>query len=73
MDPSLAAFLPSLAWAVFAAATALAVTLGVILAYHWFRYALNKQMSFTMLILYGVVTLMSLFALLASTITIATP
>ena len=45
MDPVVLAALPLLAWAIFAAATALTTLLGAFLAYHWFRYAMNPAMA----------------------------
>ena len=71
MDPQLAASLPTLLWAIFAGAALLSITLGAILAYHWFRYAMNRAMSLTMLIIYGGITFFLLSGLLAATIVIA--
>ena len=56
MDPTLAASLPLIAWAVFAGATALSAVLGGILAYHWYRFAMNPAVSTLSLIIYCIVT-----------------
>lgn len=71
MDPTLAASLPLLAWAIFAGAAALTVVLGALLAYHWFRYAMNPAVSLLSLIAYGGVSFLLLSGLLAATIAIA--
>ena len=71
MDPVLASSLPLLAWAIFAASTALSLALGGLLAYHWFRYAMNKPMSFTASIIYFGITSFLLTALMATTFAIA--
>lgn len=72
MDPMLMGALPLIAWAVFAAATALTVLLGALLAYHWFRYAMNPAVSLLSLITYGAVAFVLLSGLLAATVSIAT-
>ena len=56
MDPLLAASLPLVAWAVFAGATALSAVLGSILAYHWYRFAMNPAGATLSLIVYCIVT-----------------
>ena len=71
MDPTLAASLPILAWAIFAASAALSLGLGGLLCYHWFRYAMNKPMSFTACIVYFGITTFLLAGLIAATIAIA--
>ena len=71
MDPILAASLPLLAWAICAASAALSLTLGGLLAYHWFRYAMNKPMSFTACIVYFGITSSLLAGLTIATIAIA--
>ena len=70
MDPVLAASLPILAWAIFAASAALSLGLGGLLAYHWFRYALNKAMSLTACVVYFGITCFLLTGLIAATIAI---
>lgn len=71
MDPTIAASLPLLTWAIFAASAALSLGLGGLLAYHWFRYAMNKPMSFTASIIYFSITSFLLVGLIAATIAIA--
>lgn len=71
MDPVFLSALPLVAWAVFAAATALTVLLGALLTYHWFRYAQNPAVSFLSLIIYGATAFVLLSGLLAATIAIA--
>lgn len=72
MDPMLLGALPLVAWAVFAAATALTILLGALLAYHWFRYAQNPAVSLLSLIIYGATAFVLLSGLLAATVAIAT-
>ena len=72
MDPILAASLPLFAWAIFAASAALSLGLGGLLAYHWFRYAMNRPMSVTASIVYFGITFFLLSGLLAATIAIVT-
>ena len=71
MDTVLASSLPLLAWAIFAASAALSLGLGGLLAYHWFRYAMNKPMSFTACIVYFGITSFLLTSLIATTFAIA--
>ena len=71
MDPALAASLPKIAWVVFAGAMLLSNALGCLLAYHWFRYAMNKAMSITMLVIYSFGGALLLSILLAATIAIS--
>jgi hypothetical protein len=71
MDPVFMSALPLLAWAIFAAATALTVLLGLLLAYHWFRYAMNPAVSLLSSAVYAGIACVLLSALLASTIAIA--
>ena len=70
MDPAIAAYLPTLLWAIFIGATLLSVALGALLAYHWFRYAMNPTMSSTALIIYGGIAFLLLSGLLTATIAI---
>ena len=72
MDPTLASSLPVLVWAIFIGATLLSLTLGTILAYHWFRYAMNPAASFSALVLFSCVSVLLLSTLLAATVAIAT-
>lgn len=46
-------FFPLLGWAIFFGASALSVALGVILSFHWFRYAMNPSMAMTGSIIYA--------------------
>ena len=71
MDPTIAASLPLLAWVIFAASVTLSLGLGGLLAYHWFRYAMNKPMSFTACIVYFGITSFLLTSLIATTFAIA--
>jgi len=71
MDPAFMSALPLLAWAVFAAATALTLSLGALLTYHWFRYAMYPAVSLLSLIIYASVAFVLLSGLLAATIAIA--
>jgi hypothetical protein len=71
MDPTLLGALPLIAWAIFAAATALTVLLGALLSYHWFRYAMNPAMALIAVLLYASIAFVLLSLLLASTIALA--
>ena len=70
MDPVTLAWLHLLIWVIFAAAAALATCLGALLAYHWFRYAMNPAMSSTALIIYAGITFFLITGLFATTIAI---
>jgi hypothetical protein len=71
MDPIVAASLPLIVWAIFAAAAALTVLLGALLTYHWFRYAHNPAAALLSVIIYASVSFLLLSGLLAATIAIA--
>lgn len=71
MDPVFTSALPLIAWAVFGAATALTAILGALLAYHWFRYAMNPAISLLSLITYSSIASILLSGLLAATIAVA--
>lgn len=71
MDPALATYLPTLLWAIFVGATLLSITLGALLAYHWYRYAMNNAIAITALIIYTGISLFLLACLFAATIAIA--
>lgn len=62
------AALPFLAWAIFIGAATLAIFLGALLAYHWFRYAMNPAISVSALVLYSIGVAFLLSGLLAATI-----
>lgn len=60
--------LPSLGvalWVLFAAALLLSATLGVALAYHWSKYAMNPVMPVIASAVYAVVSIVLLVGLLA--------
>lgn len=46
-------FFPLLGWAIFLGATALSATLGIILSFHWFKYAMNPRVAMTGTIIYS--------------------
>ena len=68
MDHVVIALLPLLAWAVLIGATALSITWGVVIGYHWFRYAMDTKLSILTVTLYSVVATLLLSGLLASAI-----
>ena len=68
--PSLGALLIPVAWAVFAGATLLAILLGAILSYHWFRFAMNPPVAFTAFVVYATVSGFLLSGVLAAAIAI---
>ncbi len=45
-------FLPLLGWAIFFGALALSFALGIILSFHWFKYAMNPSAAMMGTILY---------------------
>lgn len=53
-------------WVVFFASAALTITLGLILAYHWFVHAHNTVMSIFALCAYAAVSFLLLSAMLAA-------
>lgn len=59
-----------LSWAMFAGALLLSVLLGVILAYHWFRYAMNPGIAFVATVVYASVSGFLLFGILVAAIAI---
>jgi hypothetical protein len=59
-------FFPMLGWAIFLGATALSITLGAILSFHWFRYAMNPSAAMVGTIVYGVGCIIILALLLGS-------
>lgn len=46
-------FVTTIMWVFFASTLALSLILGVILSYHWMRYAMNGFVSMVALILYA--------------------
>lgn len=71
MDLTLAASLPILIWAIFIGALLLSISLGALLTYHWLRYAMNRGVSLTALLIYGGVTFFLLSSLFAATVAIS--
>ena len=70
MDPVFMNSLPLLAWAIFAAASALTILLGLLLSYHWFRYAMNPAVALLSSLIYAGTAFLLLSGLLAATIAI---
>ncbi|MFZ2555495.1 MAG: hypothetical protein WAZ27_03925 [Minisyncoccia bacterium] len=66
MTGVLPGFFGLLAWAIFLGATALSITLGVIMSFHWFRYARNPQSAFFSTVVYGIGCLIILVLLLGA-------
>jgi len=62
------AFLPSAAWLFAAASFALTSLLGIILAFHWFRYALAPTAASVALVVYTAVSATLLFGMFVSLI-----
>jgi hypothetical protein len=52
-------------WVLLTAAALLSATLGIVFAYHWFNYSMNKRISFTAIAVYAMVCFVLLFILLA--------
>lgn len=61
-------FFPLLGWAIFLGSCALSVTLGAILSFHWFRYAMNPSAAMMGTIVYGLGCLVILSLLLGSVV-----
>lgn len=70
MDPATASLLPIFAWIAFCLLTLLAVLLGLLLTYHWFRYAMNNAAALTSLVIYSTITFLLVSGLLAATIAV---
>ncbi len=70
MGGVLPGFFSLLAWAIFLGATALSVVLGVIVSYHWFRYARNETASLVAAVVYGAGCLLILLMLLSAVLTL---
>lgn len=68
--PTLGVLIVPLAWAAFIGATLLAIVLGAILSYHWFRFSMNPPVAFTAFITYAIVSGFLLSGVLAATIVI---
>jgi hypothetical protein len=61
-------FFPMLGWAIFLGSAALSVTLGLILSFHWFKYAMNPTAAMTGSIVYSVGCILILALLLGAVI-----
>ena len=66
MAAVLPGFFGLLAWAIFLGAAALSITLGVIMSFHWFRYARNPQTALFSTIVYGIGCVVILVLLLGA-------
>ena len=56
----------TLLWILSAAAALLAVALGAILAFHWFRYAMNPPLALIAILTYGAVCFSLILVLFAA-------
>ncbi len=70
MENPFAAFLPMLGWAIFIGATMLSLSLGAILSYHWYRYAMNPPMSSFAILIFTIGTCFFLSGVLAATVAV---
>jgi|GEM_PF-1573791 len=70
MGNPLLPFLPMLAWAIFIGATLLSLTLGAILTYHWYRYAMNPPMASYAFLVFAIGTGFFLSGVLAATVVV---
>lgn len=61
-------FFPLLGWAIFLGSCALSVTLGGILSFHWYKYAMNPSAATIGTIVYSAGCLIILSMLLGSVI-----
>jgi hypothetical protein len=61
-----AQYLPALAWVLTAASLLLAAFLGIILVYHWFRYAMNPAITGVAFIVYVVISSILLSGMFAA-------
>jgi hypothetical protein len=68
-DGSSASLVVTLLWAVLAAATALSLTLGAILAYHWIRFSMSPFVPMTAMIAYAGGAVFFLFVMLVALVT----
>lgn len=64
-------FFPFLGWAIFLGGLALSVALGVILSFHWYRYAMNSAVATTATIIYAAGTFVILFMLLGAVLSLS--
>ncbi|OGG73325.1 hypothetical protein A3A38_01380 [Candidatus Kaiserbacteria bacterium RIFCSPLOWO2_01_FULL_53_17] len=63
-------FFLTLAWAIFLGAMMLSIALGIILSFHWFRYARNQTVSLVAALIYGGGCLFILSMLLSAVLTL---
>jgi hypothetical protein len=61
-------FFPLLGWAIFIGSCALSVTLGGVLSFHWYKYAMNPSVATIGTIVYGAGCLIILSMLLGAVI-----
>ena len=59
-------FFPMLGWAIVLGSAALSVTLGLILSFHWFKYAMNPTAAMTGSIVYTIGCVLILVLLLGA-------
>ena len=69
MMESAGSFVTLLTWGALLASVAISVAIGVILAFHWFRYAMNTMGASMALAIYAVVTAILLMTIAAATFT----
>ena len=70
MNADITISLPLLSWAVFGGAALLTAALGAILAYHWYRYAMNPRIATLSFAVYSIVSFILLTGLFASAIAV---
>jgi hypothetical protein len=68
MDPILIGLMKPVSWFIFGGMTLMTLVVGLILAYHWKRYAMNAGMSFASLIVFAIGAGILLLGLLGATI-----
>ena len=70
MDATLVSVIQLVVWAIFLAAAFLTIIFGGVLAYHWYRFAMNPFAATVQLVVYSVVSLILLGGLLSATLAI---
>lgn len=70
MDWSFGGFLPTFLWIVFLSAAVLSAVLGLVLAYHWFRYSFNPIVPFIATVAYAGGCFLFLFVMFAALLTL---
>lgn len=63
-------FFPMFGWAIFLGSCALSIVLGIILSFHWFRYAMNPSAAMIGTIAYGAGCLVILALLLGAVVSL---